>query len=129
VNFTGGADPASIDFTATSFGATHEVGYAVRWIHSDKARPVRLKLRTQTFAGTIGLTTWLNGTELYANAINEEPKHRIDIPTQLKPGWNCLTLKCNHLTWQWQVSAALEDVDGKGLSDLRYSAEAPKGKE
>lgn len=127
VNFTGGADPASIDFTAASFGVLHEVGYALRWIHSDKARPIHLQLSTQTFAGTIGLTAWLNGTELYAKAINEEPKHRIDIPTQLKPGWNCLALKCNHLQWQWQVSAALEGVDGDGLGDLRYSAEAPEG--
>ena len=125
MNFTGGADPASIDFTAASFGATHEVGYALRWIHSDQARPVSLKLSTQTFAGTIGLTAWLNGTELYAKPINEEPKHRIDLPTQLKQGWNCLALKCNHLTWQWQVSAAVEGVDGDGLSDLRYAAEAP----
>ncbi len=124
VNFTGGADPASIDFTAASFGALHEVGYALRWIHSDKARLVRLKLSTQTFAGTIGLTAWLNGTQLYAKPINEEPKHRIDIPAQLKQGWNCLVLKCNHLQWQWQVSATLEGVDGDGLEDLRYSAQA-----
>ncbi len=129
VNFTGGADPASIDFTAASFGVLHEVGYALRWVHSDKARPVRLKLSTQTFAGTIGLTAWLNGTELYAKPINEEPKHRIDIPAQLRQGWSCLALKCNHLTWQWQISAALEGVDGDALSDLRYSTEAPAGKE
>jgi hypothetical protein len=129
VNFTGGADPASIDFTAASFGALHEVGYSVRWIHSDKARPVHLKLSTQTFAGTIGLTAWLNGTKLYAKAINEEPKHRIDLPTQLKQGWNSLALKCNHLQWQWQVSAALEGVDGDGLDDLRYSAQDPKSAE
>jgi lysophospholipase L1-like esterase len=129
VNFTGGADPASIDFTAASFGTTHEVGYALRWIHSDKARPMRLKLSTQTFAGTIALTAWLNGTELYANPINEEPKHRIDIPAQLIEGWNCLALKCNHLTWQWQVSAALEGVDGEALDDQRYTAHAPNGKD
>jgi lysophospholipase L1-like esterase len=129
VNFTGGADPTSIDFTAASFGATHEVGYALRWIHSDKARPIRLKLSTQTFAGTIALTAWLNGTELYAKPINEEPKHRIDLPTQLNQGWNCLALKCNHLTWQWQVSATLEGVDGDRLVDLRFSAEAPEGRE
>lgn len=129
VNFTGGADPASIDFTAASFGVLHEVGYALRWIHSDKARPVHLKLSTQTFAGTIGLTTWLNGTELYAKPINEEPKHRIELATELHKGWNCLALKCNHLTWQWQVSAAIEGVDGDGLDDLRYSAEAPAGRE
>lgn len=127
VNFTGGADPASIDLTAASFGATHEVGYALRWIHSDKARPVRLKLSTQTFAGTIALTAWLNGTELYAKPINEEPKHRIDLPSQLQQGWNCLALRCNHLTWQWQVSAAIEGADGDGLVDLRHSAQAPEG--
>jgi hypothetical protein len=27
------------------------------------------------------------------------------------PDWNCLALKCNDLTWQWQVSAALEGSD------------------
>lgn len=129
VNFTGGAEPASIDFTAASFGVLHEVGYAVRWIHSDKARPVHLKLSTQTFAGTIGLNAWLNGTELYAKPINEEPKHHINLPTQLHPGWNCLALKCNHLQWQWQVSAALEGLDGDALDDLRYSAQDPKSAE
>jgi hypothetical protein len=129
VNFTGGADPASIDFTAASFGVLYEVGYALRWIHSDKARPVHLKLSTQTFAGTIGLTTWLNGTELYAKPINEEPKHRIDIPARLNPGWNCLALKCNHLQWQWQVSAAVEGMDGDGLGELIHSTQARKSVE
>ncbi len=129
VNFTGGADSASIDFTAASFGILHEVGYALRWIHSDKDRPVRLRLGTQTFAGTIGLTVWLNNTELYAKAINEEPKHRMELDTQLHRGWNCLALKCHHLQWQWQASAALEGLDGDTLSDLRYSTAAPEGKE
>ena len=129
VNFTGGADTASIDFTAASFGVLHEVGYALRWIHSDKDRPVRLRLSTQTFAGTIGLTVWLNNNELYAKAINEEPKHRMELDTQLQRGWNCLALKCHHLQWQWQASAALEGLDGDTLSDLRYSAAVPAGKE
>ncbi len=129
VNFTGGADSASSDFTAASFGILHEVGYALRWIHSDKDRPVRLRLGTQTFAGTIGLTVWLNNTKLYAKAINEEPKHRMELDTQLQRGWNCLALKCHHLQWQWQASAALEGLDGDTLSDLRYSTAAPEGKE
>ncbi len=129
VNFTGEADPASIDFTAASFGATHEVGYALRWIHSSKDRPVSLNLSTQAFAGNIGLTIWLNNTELYAKAITDEPKHRIKLESKLHPGWNILTVKCNHLQWQWQVSAALTGVDGETLSDLRYSAQLPGEKD
>ena len=129
VNFTGGADPASVDFTAASFGVLHEAGYAIRWIHSDKDRAVRLRLGTQTFAGTIGLTAWLNAGELYANAITAEPKKQIHLDAKLQRGWNCLVLKCNHLTWQWQVSAGLEGMDGDDLSDLRYSAKSPDQKE
>lgn len=125
VNFTGGADPASIDFTAASFGATHEAGYALRWIHSEKDRAVRLRLSSQTFAGTIGVTSWLNGTELYAKAITEEPKHQIEITTRLQRGWNCLAIKCNHLTWQWQLSASIEPLEGDSLGDLRYTTEPP----
>lgn len=126
VNFTGGAEPASIDFTAASFGATHEAGYALRWIHSDKDRDVSLRLSSQTFAGTIGVTAWLNVTELYSKAITEEPKRQIELTARLQRGWNCLAIKCNHLTWQWQLSASIEAAEGDSLRDLRYVTEPPK---
>ncbi len=129
VNFTGGADPSSVDFTAASFGATHEAGYAIRWIHSDKDRPVRLTLSTQTFAGTIGITAWLNEKELYANTITAEPKKKTSLDVVLRRGWNCLALKCDHLTFQWQISAGLEGMGSDDLSDLRYSAQNPDHKE
>ena len=44
LNYTGGPDPDSLDFWAVSFGRLWEVGYAARWIHSDRDRPVTLRL-------------------------------------------------------------------------------------
>ncbi|QNN24615.1 hypothetical protein HED60_20845 [Planctomycetales bacterium ZRK34] len=127
VNFTGSDDPGSVDFTAVSFGRVHEVGYALRWIHSEKKRIVQLQLSSKVFAGSIGLSVWLNGHERYAGVITDEPHRRTELFAVLRPGWNILAIKCNHLTWQWQVTANLVQVNDDDLSDLHYTAEPPAG--
>ncbi|MFZ2653609.1 MAG: GDSL-type esterase/lipase family protein [Victivallales bacterium] len=120
-DFTGLSEPGSIDFTASSFGALYEAGYAVRWIHSDKERPINVVIGTQTFAGAVGIKAWLNGKEIYAKAISSEPGKKASVEAKLLKGSNCLVMKCCHLTWQWQASLKLEGKDGDSLDDLKYS--------
>ena len=43
------------------------------WIHSERDRPVTLRLQIAAFAGNIGLTVWLNGRQVYAGLITGEP--------------------------------------------------------
>ena len=127
VNYTGGADPDSVDFWAVSFGRTFEVGYAARWIHSERERPVTLQLQSAAFAGNIGLTVWLNGRQLYAGLINGEPAKKASLPAALRRGENCLVFKCNHCAWLWQASVGVQGVAPDDLSDVRIYA-APTSK-
>ena len=123
VNYAGGADPASIDPYGIVFGYTFDALYAVRWIYSEKKRAIDVVLGSKIFAGTLGMTVWMNGAQVYAKALTAEPKKTATVPTTLRKGWNTLLVKCDHLTWQWQFSCALSGRDGDTLSDLRYSAE------
>jgi hypothetical protein len=126
-DFTGGAEPGSVDFTASGFGATWEAGYAVRWIHCEKERPVSIVLGSQTFAGAVGIKVWLNGEEIYAKDLCSEPGKKASVEAKLLKGSNCLVLKCCHLTWQWQASLKLEGKNGDNLEDLKYSTSQKEG--
>ena len=123
VNYTGGADPASVDAYGIVFCEPFEALYAVRWVYSEKERPVDVTLGSKLFAGTLGMTVWLNSAQLYAKTLTDEPKKTATVPATLHRGWNTLLVKCDHLTWQWQFSCSLSGRDGDTLSDLRYSAE------
>ena len=123
VNYTGGADPDSIDPYGIVFGNTFDALYAVRWVFSEKERPINVTLGSKIFAGTLGMTVWMNGAQVYAKALTAEPKKTATVPAALRKGWNTLLVKCDHLTWQWQFSCALAGRDGDALADLRYSSE------
>ncbi len=122
VNYTGGNNPASIDTFAVLFGRTFDALYATRWVHSDKARTIELHLSTSIFAGTIGLTIWMNGQPCYAQALTSEPQRKAMVTTALKAGWNQLLIKSDHLNWQWQFACDIKGQGADDLSDLRYSA-------
>jgi lysophospholipase L1-like esterase len=122
VNYTGGPDPASVDFWQATFGRTFEAGYAARWIHSQRDRPVTLRLASTAFAGNIGLSVWLNGRPLYAGTITGEPGKKASVQGTLRRGENCLVLKCNHCTWLWQASVGVEGVAADDLGDVRVDA-------
>ncbi len=122
VNYTGGPDPTSVDFWGGSFGRTFEVGYAARWIHSQRDRPVTLRLGSAAFAGNIGLTVWLNGRQLYAGTITGEPGKKASVQSVLHHGENCLVFKCNHCSWLWQASVGVQGVASDDLSDVRIYA-------
>jgi len=129
VNFTGLDDPASVDFTAISITSNFEGGYGARWIHSDRARDVQLKLDSKIFAGSMYLTVWLNGEAVYKGLLTAETPRPKIVPAKLRQGSNALVFKANHVQWQSQVMVGVASVEGDSLADLRYSTTAPAGSE
>lgn len=125
VDYVGGAAAGSIDFTAVSVGQNFEGAYAARWIHSGRARAVRLEVSTQTFAGEHHVSVWLNGKSAWQGLITSAPGHRAVASVDLRQGWNVLVVKSNHRTWQWQCAVTLQPQQGDDLADLRYEARPP----
>ena len=126
VDHTGGADPASIDPYGIIFGQPFDALYAVRWIFSEKERQVDITLSSRIFAGTLGMTVWLNGEQLYARTLTAEPKKTATFTTSLHKGWNRLLVKCDHMSWQWQFSCSFSGNNGDKLDDLRYSVNSER---
>lgn len=121
VDYTGGANPDSVDFAAITHARNFEAGYGARWIQSDRDRAVNVELSTQAFAGTMQLGVWLNGASIYSGLLTGEPSKKKTVPAQLHPGWNTLVFSLNHTAWQMQCTVHLAGVDGDSLDDLRYS--------
>jgi hypothetical protein len=121
VNFTGLDAPGSVDFAAVTHAQNFEAGYSARWVYSPRERPVRVLLGTQTFAGPLYLTVFLNGRELYRGHLTAEPQKRKEVHARLRQGWNPLVCKANHCTWQWQYAVDLAPVGDDSLDELRYS--------
>lgn len=128
VDYTGGADPASLDLAQVSFGKTFEVAYAARWIYSPTERPVQVQLGMNGFSGTTAVTLFLNGTQLAMTALSSAPGRKATVDAKLTKGWNLLLLKSHHLQWQWALTCKLAGVGADDLSDLRYCA-TPKAPE
>lgn len=122
VDYVGGSDPASVDFTQVSFGKTFEVAYAARWIYSPIERPIQIQLGMNNFASAAAYTVFLNGTQRYLGALTSEPGRKATLDGTLNKGWNLLLVKSNHLQWQWQFSFKLTGVGADDLADLRYAA-------
>jgi lysophospholipase L1-like esterase len=61
INLTDGGSPGSVDFAGICFGQNFEAGYGARWIHSDRARRLKLNLKTSGVGSIIHLTVWFNG--------------------------------------------------------------------
>jgi lysophospholipase L1-like esterase len=126
VNYTGGANPDSVDFAAITHARNFEAGYGARWIQSDRDRPVNIELSTQTFAGVMQMGVWLNGTPVYSGLLTGEPGKKKTISAKLHVGWNTLVFALNHVAWQMQCTVHLAGVVDDSLDDLRYSI-APHG--
>ncbi|MDR3401637.1 MAG: GDSL-type esterase/lipase family protein [Chthoniobacter sp.] len=121
VDYTGGANPDSVDFAAVTHARNFEAGYAARWIHSDRDRPVNVELGTQAFAGTMQIGLWLNGASLYSGLLTGEPGKKKTVTAQLHAGWNTLVFALNHTAWQMQCTVHLAGLGDDALGDLRYS--------
>ncbi|MEP6669784.1 MAG: GDSL-type esterase/lipase family protein [Chthoniobacter sp.] len=119
VDYTGGANPDSVDFAAVTHARNFEAGYAARWIHSERERPVNIELSTQTFASTMQIGLWLNGGSLYAGLLTGEPGKKKTVAAQLHAGWNTLVFALNHTAWQMQCTVHLAGIGDDTLADLR----------
>jgi hypothetical protein len=119
IDFPGGDDPESVSFIALNFFQHFYVGYAARWIYSEKDRAVKITPTTKAFAGNNTATVWVNAEQIYNGLLTRTP-----VDAKLKTGWNLLVFRSNHLTWQWQVTMTLKSADETDdLSDLRYSVQ------
>jgi hypothetical protein len=128
VNFTGVDKPGSIDISALTFFCHNDLAYGVRWIYSDKERPVGVTLSATTFATVSYETLSLNGQSLYEGKFFSEPGHKVAKEGTLQRGWNRLQFKSSYFAWQWVFSIDLAGKPGDDLSDLRYAAAPPTTK-
>lgn len=125
VDYTAGDDPNTVAPYSLTFGSDNDVLYAVRWVHSAKARPVRIQLSHRTFSATLGFVVWLNGEQVMTGDLNRSGKNRAAAPAALRAGWNRLLVRNDHLQWQRQFACALLPADGDTLDDLRYAVMPP----
>jgi hypothetical protein len=125
IDYTGGANPGSVDFAAVTHARPFEAGYGARCIRSARERPVNVELGTQTFAGVMAMNVWLRGDRIYSGLINAEPGRKKRVAANLRAGWNTLVFCLNHITWQMQCTVKLTGTDDDSLDDLRYSIVPP----
>jgi len=125
VNYAGLASPGSVDFFGVICQKAWEGGYAARWIHSDRERPVKLAVSTQCFTADIYVTVWLNGKREYAGLQERGRNEKPTVETQLAKGWNVLVFKSLHGAWLWQNSVELLPTGTDDFSDLRFSTAPP----
>ena len=125
-NFTGHAEPGSIDMAAITFYTSKDLAYGVRWIYSDKERPVDVILGSQALAGKMfAESIRLNDDLLYEGRIGVEPGLKKTVEGKLHHGWNRLLFRSTFLQWQWQFSINLAAKPGDDLADLRYATVPP----
>jgi len=116
IDYTGGADPGSVDIAAASWFGTFDVAYGARWIYSPTARTVPVEVNSNAFAAGYFLSLWLNGANLW-----ESSQRTGKTELKLQKGWNALVFKSNHLEWQWQFQIRLAPVSPEATDDLRFS--------
>lgn len=127
MDYTGFMDPGSIDPYQAFFGYRNDSFYAVRWIHSPRARRVTAKFSHRTFSATLGLVLAVNGTEVFAGDMDRRGKNLIETEVDLKAGWNEVRIRCDHANWQRQFSLLFAPKAGDDLADLRYAWKPPVG--
>ena len=121
MDYTGFMNPGSLDPYQTFFGFRNDSFYAVRWVHSEKARRVAAQFSHQTFSATLGLVLTVNSTDVLACDMNRSVKNKVDAEIDLKAGWNEIRIRCDHANWQRQFAFSLVPLAGDDLSGLRYS--------
>ncbi len=119
VNYGGAGAPGVIDFAQVTYFGGGEVGYGLRWIESDKDRPVRVKISRPGFAGKNHVQVWINGENVYSG--DPEKARDGEWTSTLRKGWNLVSFKGNFQSWQWQLGLDLEPVAGDSLDGLRYA--------
>lgn len=121
IDHTGGATPGNINLFAVDHSPLFAAAYAARWIRSERERPVHLLLDSSVFAGQVCLQVALRGEPVYSGEITAEAKRPVRCNVVLKPGWNALVCKLNHLNWQMQATLELAGDTPGELDDLIVS--------
>lgn len=126
IEYTAGDDPDTINPYSLTFGSENDVLYAVRWVHSEKARPVKIQLSHKTFSATLGFVVWVNNKKVMTADLNRSGKNKVTGDAALEQGWNCLLVRNDHLAWQRQFACSLLPVEGDSLADLKFSVDPEK---
>lgn len=113
VDYVGGADYRSLDFSALSAYPVFGTAYALRYVYAKRATGARVKLSSSAFSATLDTEIWLNGESVLAASGTDA-----SATVQLQAGNNLLVVRSSHTTWQWQ--AAVELVADDTSFDLRY---------
>ncbi|WP_269523307.1 SGNH/GDSL hydrolase family protein [Coraliomargarita parva] len=119
VNYGGNGDPAVVDFAQVTYFRPGEIGYGLRWIYSEHARPVRLTVSRPGFAGVSYSQVWLNGDSIYSGDTSKARGQLFE--SSVRKGWNLLSFKTNFSQWQWQLEVGMIGLEGDDLNDLSYS--------
>lgn len=119
VDYLGGATTGNIDFSGVTFVSIFEQGFGARWINAPAETKVQFKPSTRTFSGNDFVTLWVNGEKLYAGHVKADRDKVID--ATLKPGWNAVVFKSNHVQWQWQFALEMAAADGSDLGGMKVS--------
>jgi lysophospholipase L1-like esterase len=117
VNYGGAGAPGAVDFAEHTFFGGAEYGYGLRWIQSERARQVIIKVSGCSFASSSHLQLWLNGESVFTGG----PGRPAEATVPLKAGWNLLSFKSNYRQWQWQFLVDIDPVTGDNLDNLRFS--------
>lgn len=124
IDYGGSGNPDAVDFAGVDYFASGQVGYGVRWIHSDTKMPAILNIWVPGY-GKHHLEVWLNGETQYTGDPTKASKE--GYPIALRAGWNLLSFKSNYLFSKWQLSLEIVGADGSALTSLRYSVRPPEG--
>jgi len=121
IDYGGGGAPGVIDFAQVTYFSGGEIGYGLRWVESEKDRPVRVKISRPGFAGVTYAQVWVNGETVFTG--DPSKAKDAELKTSLRKGWNLVSFKGNFQQWQWQLGIDLEPESGDSLEGLRYSIE------
>lgn len=119
-DYTGGAEPGSVDPFQTYFGWKTNTITAARRVWSEKARDVKAVLSHQTFSATLDLAVKLNGREVWKDSLDRHGRKRVEKTLHLDEGWNAVEIVCTNRDWQRQFAFDLLPLDGDDLGKLKY---------
>lgn len=106
------------DLLARYPGSKNVVVYLRAYIWAPEDRQVELRTGSDD-----GMKVWLNDQPVLTTPANRSFAWDADkTKIQLKRGWNPLMFKITQGTNQWTVAARLVNLDGKPMSDIKYSA-------
>ena len=111
--------PGAVDFAAAGIRGDDSAAYAFLRVKSPEKRKAVLRLGSDD-----GVAVWLNGREVFRNeTVRGISADQDAVEVELDKGWNRLLLKISNQGLGWGFIGRLTAPDGRGMTDLEYSAE------